>query len=285
MIQNSDFDWIFDHFFISKVHKAGIKKNRVYHQHPAYEMHYLSSGERYFHITGNNYHIKHGDLVLINRYDLHKAVDSERVRRSGFLLSFQEDFLEPMLDEPKRVRFLSIFKEKVIRFSPPEQSKLEQLFNKIVMESSNPDARSEIYVRLLLCELLIMLERKCEQANVPHTQRSEPKDRRIEEITSYICSQYMKRLSLDQIADMFYISKFHLSRMFKEVTGLTIVDYIRHVRVQEAQKLLEKSDSSMSLISEWTGFDSQTHFCRVFKECTGLSPLQYRKLHGPAARP
>jgi AraC-like DNA-binding protein len=277
LAQEPDFDWIFDHFFITSFNKIGLKPSYPYHHHAAYEMYFLLSGERTFFITGTNYHIKQGDLVLIDRHDLHKPMDYEHVKRIGFLLSFQEDFLEPMLDEEKRIKLLSIFKKKVIRFTTVEQSKLEQLFNKIVRESSTKDAQSEIYVRLLLCELLILLGRKCDQAEDADMLRSEPKDRKIEEITAYIYSQYMKRLSLDQIANLFYISKYHLSRMFKEVTGYTIVEYIRSTRVQEAQKLLESSDLNMSHISERTGFDSTTHFCRVFKECTGVSPLQYRK--------
>jgi YesN/AraC family two-component response regulator len=273
----TDFDWIFEHFFITRVEKIGQKCSYPYHHHAAYEMYYLLSGERTFFIAGTNYHIKHGDLVLIDRHDLHKPIDYERMKRNGFLLSFQEDFLEPMLDEQKRIKLLSIFKKKVIRFTAVEQRKLEQLFNKIARESSTKDAQTVIYVRLLLCELLILLGRKCDQADDADIRRSEPKDRKIEEITAYIYSQYMKRLSLDQIANMFYISKFHLSRMFKEVTGFTIVEYIRSTRVQEAQKLLEGSDLNMTHIAERTGFDSPTHFGRVFKECTGLSPLKYRK--------
>jgi AraC-like DNA-binding protein len=277
LAQIMDFDWIFEHFFITRVKRLGQKRSYPYHHHAAYEMYYLLSGERTFFIAGTNYHIKHGDLVLIDRHDLHKPVDYELVKRDGFLLSFQEDFLEPMLDVEKRIKFLSIFKKKVIRFTKVEQSKLEQLFNKIDRESSTKDAQSEIYVRLLLCELLILLGRKCDQADDSDIRRTEPKDRKIEEITAYIYSQYMRRLSLDQIANMFYISKYHLSRMFKEVTGFTIVEYIRSIRIQEAQKLLENSDLNMTHIAERTGFDSPTHFGRVFKECTGISPLQYRK--------
>ena len=72
---------------------------------------------------------------------------------------------------------------------------------------------------------------------------------------------------------------YYLSRLFKRVTGQSIVDYINNRRIEAAQKLLETTELSISAVAEQTGFASAAHFRRVFHEVMGTGPLQYRKAH------
>jgi YesN/AraC family two-component response regulator len=87
----------------------------------------------------------------------------------------------------------------------------------------------------------------------------------------------MYELSLQSLAEKFYVSPYYLSRFFKEVTGFTFVEYLNNVRVKEAKKLLESSSMKVNLIFKKVGFGSVTHFGRVFKSVTGYAPLHYRK--------
>ncbi|WP_246066857.1 AraC family transcriptional regulator [Paenibacillus koleovorans] len=271
-----DFEWLFDHFYISKVKLLG-RKNIPCHRHESYEMYYLSSGQRTFYIGGTNYHVNQGEIVLIDRLEIHKVMDLARTQRTGFLLSFEEDFLEPIFNEPQRKELLSVFKHKVIRFTEVERVRLEQQLNKLHREAYAREDQFGTYARLLLGELFIMLGRRCRLTEEADLIKHEPKNRKIEEVLAYIHAHYREKLSLEQLAQLFFISKYHLSRMFKEVTGFTFVDYVRSRRILEAQRLMELGGRSITEIAEQAGFDSPTHFSRVFKEYTGISPLQFRK--------
>ena len=77
--------------------------------------------------------------------------------------------------------------------------------------------------------------------------------------------------------ERFYISPYYLSRLFRRVTGQSIVDYINARRIEAAQKLLETTELSIGSVAEQTGFASAAHFRRVFRETMGVGPLQYRK--------
>ena len=77
----------------------------------------------------------------------------------------------------------------------------------------------------------------------------------------------------------FYLSPYYLSRLFRRVTGQSIVDYINGRRIEAAQRLLESTDLNISAVAEQTGFASAAHFRRVFRETMGTGPLQYRKSH------
>ena len=93
-------------------------------------------------------------------------------------------------------------------------------------------------------------------------------------------SRYCGTLSLIHISEPtrpLYISPYYLSRLFRRVTGQSIVDYINARRIEAAQKLLETTELSIGSVAEQTGFASAAHFRRVFRETMGVGPLQYRK--------
>jgi AraC-like DNA-binding protein len=93
----------------------------------------------------------------------------------------------------------------------------------------------------------------------------------------YIRKNLTSTISLDAVADYVGISKFHLCRTFKTVTGLSFSEYLNGVRIKEAQRLLQATKQSISEIAQQVGFKSSTHFGRVFKSIVGISPVTYRK--------
>ena len=99
----------------------------------------------------------------------------------------------------------------------------------------------------------------------------------VEQICAYLAANYQQKLSLTEVAARFYISPYYLSRLFRRVTGQSIVDYINARRIEAAQKLLETTELSIGSVAEQTGFASAAHFRRVFRETMGVGPLQYRK--------
>jgi len=104
-----------------------------------------------------------------------------------------------------------------------------------------------------------------------------PRNETVEQICAYLAANYQQKLSLTEVAARFYISPYYLSRLFRRVTGQSIVDYINARRIEAAQKLLEMTVLSIGSVAEQTGFASAAHFRRVFRETMGVGPLQYRK--------
>ena len=84
---------------------------------------------------------------------------------------------------------------------------------------------------------------------------------------------------LRQLAETFYISPFYLSRIFKEITGFTIINYLNLTRIREAWRLLTDTDLKIVDIAESIGFESLTHFDRTFKKIMKLTASKYRKMN------
>ncbi|NHN31786.1 helix-turn-helix transcriptional regulator [Paenibacillus agricola] len=98
-------------------------------------------------------------------------------------------------------------------------------------------------------------------------------------ITSYIENNYAKDLYLESIADEIGLSSKYISRIFKEITGTSITDYISLIRMSKAKELLMHTDLKVGDIAHQIGIDSRTTFLRIFKKHEGISPIDYRNAH------
>ena len=92
----------------------------------------------------------------------------------------------------------------------------------------------------------------------------------------YLDAHYAHDVSVDEIADALGVSRSFLSRCFKEVHGMTILEYLLGVRMKKALGLLDETDLSINEISARVGFNNANYFFRKFKEEFGFTPTQYR---------
>ena len=125
--------------------------------------------------------------------------------------------------------------------------------------------------------LLLILHYVEQECLAESSAVARPRNETVEQVCAYLAANYRQKFSLTEVAARFYLSPYYLSRLFRRVTGQSIVDYLNNRRIEAAQKLLETTELSISAIAEQTGFASAAHFRRVFREVMDISPLQYRK--------
>ena len=99
------------------------------------------------------------------------------------------------------------------------------------------------------------------------------------QVTNYVQHNLSKPMDVDSLAKALFISRTHLATKFKEETGTTLTDFILREKVEEAKRLLRYSDKSLSLISDYLGFSSQSHLTKTFKKYTEYTPREYRNFH------
>ena len=149
--------------------------------------------------------------------------------------------------------------------------RLRTLLGMMQSAESEPESPGMIYLTLILH----YVEQECRSEK----QDIRPRNETVEQICAYLAANYQQKFSLTDVAARFYLSPYYLSRLFRRVTGQSIVDYINGRRIEAAQRLLESTDLNISAVAEQTGFASAAHFRRVFRETMGPGPLQYRKSH------
>ena len=180
-----------------------------------------------------------------------------------------------MLTELKSVMqrdFSPLFEpdDPILLYGPVQwASRLRTLLNLMRSAAGEPDCPGIIYLSLLLH----YVDQECKAER----QTARPRNETVEQICAYLAANYQQKFSLTDVAARFYLSPYYLSRLFRRVTGQSIVDYINGRRIEAAQHLLETTDLNISAVAEQTGFASAAHFRRVFREMMGVGPLQYRK--------
>lgn len=96
------------------------------------------------------------------------------------------------------------------------------------------------------------------------------------DVSNYILHHLSESITTDAIAKELFMSRSHLTHSFKAETGMALSDFIMQKKIEEAKKLLHYSTKSLSAISTYLGFSSQSHFSRVFKKYVGENPSVYR---------
>lgn len=100
---------------------------------------------------------------------------------------------------------------------------------------------------------------------------------KLKNVLRYLDEHYTEEISLDYLAEQFYISKYYLSREFKKEYGTTIIQYILTKKITNAKELLRYSNASIEEIAVLCGIDDASYFNKVFKKMEGCTASEYRK--------
>ena len=96
-------------------------------------------------------------------------------------------------------------------------------------------------------------------------------------IRAYVDAHIGADLSLNAMARQFFVSRYQISRLFKQLYGLNYQDYVLSVRMKTAAEMLAGTDARLYEIAIAVGFDEPSYFSNVFKRYFGMSPKEYRK--------
>lgn len=163
--------------------------------------------------------------------------------------------------------------EPVFHTHRPEQ--YIRLAEELFTSASSDDYVRDMKINEKLSSLLTMLMEESWKPNadqVPTTGK-----RNLMDVRNYLDANFAKKISLDELADNFFINKFYLTRLFKEQFGSSISTYLMQLRITHAKKLLRFSDLSIEKISQECGMNDSNYFSRMFKKVEGTSPGEYRK--------
>ncbi len=100
----------------------------------------------------------------------------------------------------------------------------------------------------------------------------------VNQIVTYLDTHYSEKISLDRIAQNMYLSPVYISKIFKEETGESPINYLIKIRLEKAKDMLSSpTPNSIKKIANDVGYEDAYHFSKLFKKYYGISPLYYRK--------
>ena len=251
-------------------HRSERFEMNVVHAHAFWELYYLMAGECVYFIEGKSYPLRAGAFVFIGANCLHRTVADTHER---ILIELDPACIPPL---GPRIAMLEENRSLAVQLNAQEKAHVEALLQCIVGCLQEKPEEYAAKVRLYLLCLLCYVSDHARSAQAA-VQAVTLKHRQAERVIRYLEQHYMMELSLDDVAGALFTSKYHLARVFKEVTGFTIIEYLTAVRMQHARSLLAATDARIADIASQTGFASLAHFNRVFLRQAGMPPLKYRQ--------
>ena len=264
------------------------------HTHDFLEISYVASGEG-VHILGDKkYNVFKGDLFVINYNVAHefRSIAGSDDKLIIYNCVFKPEFLDYTLincrdfkDIAYHFLFNSLFPQETssandIKLIGKDCADIEQLYVKMYDEYKNRNSGYIEILRAYLIELLVTIFRKYKQAGVSekHHQVEHRKKELIEEAMRYMKENYKKDIKLEELSMISFFSRNYFCRLFKDVTGMTVVEYIQKLRIQQACRLLKETNNTIQDISDQVGYEDGKFFTKLFKRYTGHTPSAYRKL-------
>lgn len=115
----------------------------------------------------------------------------------------------------------------------------------------------------------------------PLVRRLPHADAGVRQCEDWLASHFAERGAVAAVVARSGVPARSLKRRFRNVTGLSLIDYVQNLRIDEARRLLEETRRSAEQVSFDAGYDDASFFRRLFRRRTGLSPLEYRRLFAP----
>ena len=160
-------------------------------------------------------------------------------------------------------------------FRPHYLKPYETLLTELHTLATVSSTSGEMRISEKLMSLLAQITADCENH---HTSKNIPtKSGVLTDIKEYLDAHFREKITLDELAGIFYIDKYYLTRRFKQYYGTTVNAYLQQLKITHAKHLLRFSEYSIEEIASECGIDDPNYFARLFKKIEGTSPGTFRR--------
>jgi len=244
------------------------------HHHDFYEVYLFLGGEAEYWVEGHLYHLKPGDLLLINPRELHRPILKDNASvYERIVLWIDKKFLDSLSSE---VNLTNCFDNtrpthtNLLRPTLMQRSEIITRMNNLVHEFYGTDYGNHLYASGILLQFLVELNRMAFHSESRQEERT-PQSQLVSDVLAYINEHYADNLSLENIATRFFVSKYHLSHEFTRAVGVGVYRYIVLKRLLIAKQMLTDGMTPGEVYGK-CGFGDYTAFFRAFKAEYGISP-------------
>lgn len=238
-----------------------------YHYHEFYKILICISGNVTYNIEGHAYKLKPYDIVLVNQYDIHKPQVAAGDDYERIIFYISKEYLDKHMGNNYTLAYPFVKAKEVhsdvLRLPAMINAELMSIVEKIEQNGKTDAYARELYANVLFMEFMILLCRACEE-QADCFSHSNTYNQKMIDILRYINEHLSEDLSIEVLAEHFYISKYHMMRQFKEETGYTMHQYITEKRVLDARNRMNAGTPATRACYE-SGFKDYSTFLRAFK--------------------
>ena len=246
------------------------------HLHEAYEIYLFFKGDVDYFVENKRYHLKQHDMFIFNNRELHAPSVLSDMIYDRYVIHFPAKLIQTLCTP--ECNLLSCFDNRAIgegnlrKLSPVQFDNLVGLFDKIYDTLDDDSIYSNIMTLSAILEILVVVNNIYDNpVSYPQKDSLSPV---ISNIIEYINQNFENDLSLNTIAQQYFLDKSYLCRKFKTECGVTLHQYIVSKRLLYAKKLLANG-VNVTEVCLSSGFNNYSNFMRAFKKHVGITPMMY----------
>lgn len=283
--------------------KAG-KQNQVpwknrYRRIYDHEFIYCCGGRAHVVINGREYEMNPGSLILIKPDVPHSFWKDKKIPGEQYWVHFDFVYRKDVYDMDKFMNSnngmlfndtlpLSEFiREDIVfenGFSFPDYievenpEEMELKFKKLVKCFEEHGTLWQLECKVYLLQILNSI---LHQLSGDHTYISDKDNNTVSrEVLRYIYRNYFRKISIKEVSTLVGLSEDYVGKVFKKQTGMTITQFLTHIRLQKAKDLLVQTDLNLQNIAEMVGYGDAFYLSKAIKKDTSMPPSLFRKQKG-----
>lgn len=243
------------------------------HYENGYEIYIFINGAGSYTIEGSRYELEPYSMLIMNSNELHVLHISETLPYERIVFTINDHFLPPFM--ANGVDFFRAFKHRKlgqgnqIKAETVRSSGMLHLFERLQKLLSMPSPENEVVAKCVIVEILSTLNHLYE-THLPAGHRSAA-NHKVRSVLEHINANLEEELNLDLLAEKFFVTKYHLCRIFKEETGFSINQYITYKRIHLADALMQEGHSPTQACF-MSGFNTYSNFFKSYRKLTGKTP-------------
>lgn len=238
------------------------------HHHDFYEVYCFLGGKVEYQVEGRTYTLAPEDILLINPRELHRPNVAPDQPYERIVLWINANYLSQVsLEAPALLQCFET-ERNLLRGAHTQAVRLIQ---QMAEEAASERPEGALRTRGLFYQFAAELIRLAE--NQDGEENSAEASPLISRVLQYLGENFREELSLDAVADRFFVSKYYLSHLFSESVGTSLYRYVLLKRLQHAKALLAESVSPGEACRE-SGFQDYANFYRSFRAVYGMSPQE-----------
>lgn len=251
---------------VQAAHERGWQVSE--HRHPWFEFNAVSTGCLLTNIGNISFPTTNGQFFLIPPGIAHSNRNSGDERDDGFCLRWQ---IEQAADAPPELYERLIDALSVVRPFALRQPTVTQATESLLA------ARDQTRQQLALLELFRQLLELWDRTVAPPRRDQTRQDLIVRQAIFYLAEYYASPIAVADVASSLNVSYRHLARIFRQVTGVTIIEKLNDIRINQAKILLKSTDKTIKEIARQVGFENEFYFTKLFGKASFTSPSGFRK--------
>ncbi len=236
------------------------------HSHKCTELVYVVGGTGGFLIENDRIRVGVDDLVVVNPLVQHTEVSWHASPLEYIVLGVEG--LELAAEEHRDDRYL------ILNFRDLGGTVLSCM-RLMLREIEQRLPGYETVCQNLLQVLIVQLQRQTSYSSPEGPERAATRESAA--VKWYLDAHFKENITLDTLAQVARVNKYHMAHLFKEEYGISPIRYLNNKRIEESKQLLRSTDLSLSFIAQNLGFSSASYFSQSFRRHEGISPIVYRE--------